>query len=108
MPCSYCNSVDDLLQLLPHVEIAHHVPGRIRLKIHPSALNVVRDIDVEKVLLDIPGVRSLRINAFAKSVVIEYNCDRLPHDLWTNLGHLKQKPELAREIAALLQDCAEK
>ncbi len=102
-----CEPVEDLFRLLPHIEVAHHIPGRIRLRVRPSGLGLVGNIDIEAALLNIPGVRSLRINAFARTVVIEYNRERLPCDLWRSLEELKYKPELADELAHRLRSLRE-
>lgn len=99
--------IDDMVQaiicLASHEEIAHHVPGRIRLKIFPSGLEAVKGINVQSMIESIPGVLSNRLNFLARSLVIEYDQDRLPYDLWESLGQLRNYPELAQEVSERLR-----
>jgi hypothetical protein len=99
--------IDDLAQaiicLAPHEEIAHHVPGRIRLKILPSGLEAAKSINVQNMIESIPGVLVTRLNFLARSLVIEYDKDRLPYDLWESLGQLRNHPELTQEVAERLR-----
>jgi hypothetical protein len=99
--------IDDLVQaiilLAPHEQIAHHVPGRIRLKILPSGLDAVKSIDVQNMIESIPGVLLTRLNFLARSLVIEYDRDQLPYDLWESLGQLRNHPDLAHEVAERLR-----
>ena len=94
--------VDELLGLIPHLEIAHHVPGRIRLRILLSGLGAVQNVDLQALVLSIPGVLGMRVNTAARSVVIEYNQQQLPYDLWETVGHLKSRPELTPQFATQL------
>lgn len=96
-------AIQQLMPLLPHMEIAHHIPGRIRLKVLLSGLSAARKIDIQGVLREVPGVIDLRLNAAAKSVVIQYDQERIPYDFWQLLGQLKTQPELFSEIATRLQ-----
>ena len=91
--------VQELLDLVPHLEVAHHVPGRIRLRVLPSGLRLVMHSNVEGVVRSIPGILRMRINAPARSIIIEYNQAQLPYDLWQSVAQARHKPELAREIA---------
>ncbi len=95
--------VKKLLHLAPHLEVAHHVPGRIRLRIRASGLGLVLHYNVDDVMRNIPGVTGIRINAPAKSVVIEYNERHLPVSLWKNVEKVRERPELINTIAAQLR-----
>jgi hypothetical protein len=37
--------IDRLIDLAGHTEIAHHIPGRIKLKVKLSGLALVKDLD---------------------------------------------------------------
>jgi len=63
--------VEELLALAPHLEIAHHIPGRIRLRIKLSGLSTLSKVDLEAVTSAIPGIQSVRVNAVARSAVID-------------------------------------
>ena len=96
-PSSY-TAVEDIVRIAPYAEIAHHLPGRIRLTIKLSGLGLVREIDLPAVLQNLPGVLSLRVNALARSVVIDYDPNRLPFDLWEHLVLIGCKPELEESV----------
>lgn len=96
--------VEELLQLVPHLEVAHHVAGRIRLRIRPSALGLIQKIDVEDMMRSIPGVLSLRVNAAARSVVLEYNQKEFPDTLWRDIARMREKPELTQSVSVQLHN----
>jgi hypothetical protein len=91
-------TVAELLRLMPHLEVAHHVPGRIRLRILLSGLRAVQDVDLQSLVLTIPGVLCFRVNTCARSVVIEYDQQKLPYELWETVKQLKSRPELAPQF----------
>ncbi len=63
------------LNLRRHVTVAHHVPGRIRLKLSPAALTDLPRADPAPFLdlLRRLPVRITRLNPAALSVVVEYD-----------------------------------
>ncbi|MBI5444228.1 MAG: cation transporter [Deltaproteobacteria bacterium] len=97
--------VETVLRIAPHLEIAHHIPSRIRFRILPGGLGLARDIEVDRAAAAVPGVRSIRVNPFGRSVVIEYDPFRIPPDLWAELPDLRLRPErrdaLTRRLDAL-------
>ena len=94
--------VRKLLEVAPHVKIAHHIPGRIRLKMSLSGLDTLMETDIEGIITAIPGVLNTRINAFAMSAVIEYDHEQLPYELWVTLGEVGTDHEKATEVAKRL------
>ena len=82
------HQLGELLQLLA---IAHHIPGRIRLKLVSVQQAQARGLDLTDVerfttaLRQVAGVRSVTLNAVALSCVIDYNPDALSHDTWAAL-----------------------
>lgn len=90
------------MHLRPYVSIAHHVPGRIRLKLDMRALARLPKVDpapfaglVER----IRGVRATRVNAAALSVVVDYDPAVIAPALWPRL--LADPPaEVQRVLAA--------
>jgi hypothetical protein len=97
-------TIADLLLLAPHTEIVHHIPGRIRLRLKRSGLEVISRIDVEALMHSVPGIRNLRINPLVGSLTLEYDQKRLPYSLWERLGALHTRPELRDQVEALLHD----
>jgi hypothetical protein len=74
-----------LLALRTQLQVAHHLPGRLRLKVRPGApaVKVLRqtDIELETLRQMLPGVSSLKFNALAGSLVLEYNQEIMPFTL---------------------------
>ena len=95
--------VENLLRIAPHTEVVHHIPGRIRLRILASGLNIVRGIDVEVVIGSLPGIKGVRINAIVGSVVVEYDSGKLPYSFWENMRQLRKTPQLADQLRERLQ-----
>lgn len=76
------------LGLRRHVGIAHHVPGRIRMKLSGLALADLVRLDIRPFtgLLDrICGITALRVNPAALSVVIEYDVRVIAMSDWGRL-----------------------
>lgn len=94
--------VTNLLRIAPHLQIVHHIPGRIRLRISPSGLQTAMEIDLRQIRDNVPGILSLRINALVGSIVIEYDRNRLNPDLWNLLSRLRKAPELRAEAESRL------
>lgn len=82
-------SFRELRGFLCDVRIAHHIRGRIRLKLEARAVSV----DVPKVeagafrtLLDrTPGVRSVQVNLLARSCTVHYDPAVIPERAWGDL-----------------------
>lgn len=94
--------VTDLVRLAPHTEVAHHIPGRIRLKILPSGIKMALKSDLLQLEGAIPGIHSIEVKWLARCVVIAYDERRLPFEFWDRLQQIKDKPELAGEIEKVL------
>ncbi len=95
--------IQDLLRLAPHITVIHHVPGRIRLRMRPSGLTAMREIDLDQMRNGIPGIQEIRVNRLVASVVIQYDPNCLPPDLWEALSRLRDTPELASEVEERLK-----
>lgn len=65
-----------LMELRKYMSVAHHVPGRIRLKFSLGVLKDQRALQLMKEFENTPqpdAVKSARINKLARSAVIEYD-----------------------------------
>lgn len=97
--------VDTLLLLAPHTEIVHHIPGRIRLRVLRSGIQLAAKTDIQAILRAIPGIRQVRVNPVVGSVVVDYDSQTLPAPLWERLGKLRfdaaLQSELKRDLEAL-------
>lgn len=70
--------LSDLATLRRYLTIKHHIPGRIRLFFNPVLVSrpEVRELMATHSELP-PGVFSVRVNALALSLVIEYDSERI-------------------------------
>lgn len=76
------------LTLRRHLRIAHHIPGRIRLRIDGRALKGLGRVDparFDRVLSAVDGIKDVRVNAAAGSVVIAYVPTRIEPSWWETL-----------------------
>ncbi|WP_334175388.1 hypothetical protein [Pseudoxanthobacter sp.] len=96
-------SVPDLgpfLHLRRFLSIAHHVPGRIRIRLDMAALAHLPQVDASPFVAfagRIQGVTATRVNAAALSVVVDYDTARIPMAVWPAL--LTAGPD---EVTAIL------
>lgn len=68
--------------------IAHHVPGRIRVKLKPGAAaaeTLAEAARFERALTQHPAIRSVALNPLARSCVIDYDSTILPPSFWVDL-----------------------
>lgn len=83
------------------VSIAHHVPGRIRLKLDMKALAHLPKVDPAPFVAlvgRVKGVTGTRVNTAALSVVVEYDPKLIPPPTWAQL--LSEAPDAAERILA--------
>ncbi len=107
--------VDQFLDHIRWFTIAHHVLGRIRVKVllkNALHLKDVETADLEEIIARVPGVLRYRVNKKALSVVIEYDPQVLPYELWEDVASIEKYP-LQRDgvkarLLALLADTSEK
>ena len=72
------------------LRIAHHIPGRVRLKLSAEGTTeLLGMIDQAKRFIrsiaDIPGIRSVNLNPAARSCVVEYDPALIPPSVWQDL-----------------------
>ncbi|XKH37400.1 HMA2 domain-containing protein [Azospirillum doebereinerae] len=75
-----------LLRFVSLLSIAHHIPGRIRLKLAAKDTDLADAIAQAKrfgrLVTEAPGIRSVNVNLLARSCVVEYDADRIPPAAW--------------------------
>ena len=103
MPQCDRSMVEHILTLAQHAEIAHHIPGRIRLKVRLSGVELVQQTDAQSLLGCIPGVLGVKINPLARSAVIEYDPKVIPSALWEDFGRVRDDPLALAKIRNFLQ-----
>ena len=92
-----------LLKSRSRLSVVHHVPGRLRLRFAPDILDAVPELESrlgEGALTAVEGVEDVRVNAFASSMVIVYDPDRIAPDDWETL--IAGSDEQARAVIARL------
>jgi hypothetical protein len=89
------------------LQIAHQVPGRIRMKIPSAKGNPALLEEIQKTFSVIPGIEEVRVNPETGSVVLRYDTDRhddfhagFAHRYEHHGGHHARKPP-SNEIDAL-------
>ena len=95
-----------LLELRSLLTIAHHIPGRLRLKLDPRirehpAADVLRRLDTQR---QDTGLMDVRINPVARSLVLGYDAGRISpsvlEDFLTS-PNMERVNQLADNFAAL-------
>lgn len=80
---------DHVLTLRRHLEVVHHVPGRIRLRFHRPAKGETVDKEALKGFLAqieaAPAIRSVRLSPATLSAVVEYDPHALRPGVWSSL-----------------------
>ena len=83
--------IEKLRQYSRCIEIAHHIPGRIRFRLVPgdvsvfdaSVLSLIAQAKGFKEALEgASGIHSIRVNAMARSCTVEYDTATIPYDAW--------------------------
>ena len=101
MSCVHEQLIDALLDHLMYLQVAHHVPGRIRIKASWSAapkLAGVHEADLARIIAGVPGILDYRINRKALSLVIRYDPNTLAPALWEEIALLGCDPSRREEI----------
>lgn len=81
-----------------HLTIVHHVPGRIRFRVNPGLLRYANDTNFESIIGSIEGIRSTRLNRTVGSVVVYYDPDQLPPELWVKWIEEAQHEEVYKIV----------
>lgn len=75
-------------ELRRHLDIVHHVPGRIRLRLGEALWEGMPEraaMDLEQTAMALPGIQGVRLNPAAASLIIHYDRRRLAPELWETL-----------------------
>lgn len=101
-----------LQDLCRFLSIAHHIPGRIRIRLDRSAFSSAAgfSLDLLETFLDslerLEGIEEVRLNAPALSCTIVYDQLRIESDAWDALLEGRSH-RTAGDLAALVLDTAE-
>ncbi|SCM76194.1 conserved hypothetical protein [uncultured Pleomorphomonas sp.] len=88
------------------LSIAHHIPGRIRLRLSGDVASAPsgaaeRVLRFARIAQDVPGIRSAKLNPLARSCVVEYDPAAIPPAAWENLAQ-GERTEPAERLLRLL------
>ncbi|QAR32905.1 cation transporter [Geovibrio thiophilus] len=95
--------LEDLIAAKKYVTVAHHVEGRIRLKVDPSVVKDPVSKKLEQISSSLPGVLDTRVNIMARSVVIRYDPNIIDPTTFEKLITTKDT-EACREILKRYED----
>lgn len=89
------------------LSIAHHIPGRIRLKLAGSLdvhmATLANDANsFARAAQQTPGIHSVSVNPLAKSCTVEYDAVLIPPVAWADLLSGQSGPDADRLRRALL------
>lgn len=98
---------ETLRDCLRSLHIAHHIKGRIRLKLDPSPsapnLSSAGLQALQAVCDRIPGVRSVNFNLLARSCTVTYDPLLIPYEAWADLLAGRDSSS-ARALESILYD----
>ncbi len=81
-------NLQPFLELRRYLQIAHHVPGRIRLRIKLALVKEFKRVDAgvfNDVMQAVNGISSVRVNTAAGSVVVNYRPEAIDPTWWKTL-----------------------
>jgi hypothetical protein len=86
------NAIDlnPFLTLRRHLKIVHHIPGRVRLRVGAAVFDELGSVDTDlfdNILGAIDGIKEVRVNVGAGSVVINYVPTNIKPSWWDTLVH---------------------
>lgn len=75
-----------ILQFEDQYKLAHHIPGRFRVKFNMSVISnpwiwKLSSQKIDEIKNLVPGFTKIRINLWAKSLIVEYDRTRISPEL---------------------------
>ncbi|CAM3059976.1 HMA2 domain-containing protein [Moritella viscosa] len=70
------DKIKKALKIRRWLTLAHHIPGRIRLKYKMGIMThlvTIKVTDIEQALADIPAFKNYKINSDTGSILVEYD-----------------------------------
>ena len=95
---------EKLLELSKYFTPVHHIKGRLRVRVSPSIVKEAEDIsvkDIETLPEKIDGLKSVRVNKLAATVIIEYDNSVFPYELWDDFLHGRDLEKVRGVILSL-------
>jgi hypothetical protein len=95
------NELERLKEFLALISVAHHIPGRARLKLSGELPSWLLASPIGERFKAIKGVTNVSVNPFSMSAVVNYDQNELPPSLFEALGRGDCEPILERVRSAL-------
>ncbi|TIH14852.1 heavy-metal-associated domain-containing protein [Marinifilum sp. JC120] len=91
-----------IVELEKYLDVAHHIPGRIRIKFSPLILTKPVALAAMKEHSELPdAIKDARVNMSARSVVVEYDSEQIQPELVEELIQGTDKDKKAQIISDL-------
>jgi hypothetical protein len=103
MPCADVSTevekaIGVLLKLARLVEVTGHSQGRIETRVSfsnlPKVLELLHEVDVDRGLRLIPGLKGYDVSVWSRSATINYDPGVLPADFWHHFGTIRKDPSV--------------
>ena len=95
---------ETLARLRSYLRVKHHIPGRIRIGFDPEIANQPEARKLGASSDSLPdGILGVRLNVPARSVVIEYDSQRIPPDYLQELAQTDNDARAAEIVQELYQ-----
>lgn len=96
------NTIEDLWRFARQARIAHHIPGRVRLKLEGKTGGAAAEV---RLLVDavskVSGIRSVNVNLLARSCVVEYDPTLIAPSAWQNIVDGTRSPHAEQLLRSL-------
>ena len=95
----------DLWRFAALMRIAHHIPGRVRLKLGDGAdaAAVAGVASFTRSAAKVRGIRSVKVNPLARSCVVEYDPDQIPPSVWQDIADGRRSAQADGLLQALAE-----
>ncbi|MDR1450767.1 MAG: hypothetical protein LBI57_00295 [Helicobacteraceae bacterium] len=94
------NEIERLKEILPRISVAHHIPGRVRLKLNGKIPSRALESSLDRYIKSVKGVVGVSVNPFSASAVVSYDPNKLSPTLFEALSKGDYEPflEQARSL----------
>lgn len=96
------NTIEDLWHFARQTRIAHHIPGRVRLKLEGKAGGAVAEVRrFVDAASKASGIRSVNVNLLARSCVVEYDPALIAPSAWQDIVDGTRSPHAEQLLRSL-------
>ncbi|MDO8607414.1 MAG: cation transporter [Phaeospirillum sp.] len=96
------NTIEGLWRFARQARIAHHIPGRVRLKLEGKADGAAADVrHFVDAASRTSGIRSVNVNLLARSCVVEYDTALISPSAWQDIVDGTRSPHAEQLLRSL-------